>query len=197
MSALLIYLSDLDAVEYGARTCTNTYAKFGSKPDYVQSILKLGHFSILEHAIASFEVVCSRACSHQLVRHRHFSFSQQSQRYVSSKNAEVVIPTTVDSDYFHRVIEDAMTSYNTLQADGAPKEDARYVLPNAVETMLMMTGNLRSWLEFFQKRLDKPAQWEIKGIAKEMWDQLSQDAPHIFNREILELNPPRDYSILD
>lgn len=127
----------------------------------------------------------SRACSHQLVRHRIASFSQQSQRYITVKrlNERVVVPPSIESkQVFDLLIEHASDSYQKLVEDGTPKEDARFVLPNATETSLLMTMEGRSLIHFFGLRTCNRAQWEIKTLANKMLVLLREVEPKIFNK---------------
>jgi len=150
-------------------------------------ILKLGHFSVLEHASFTFGIEgISRACSHQLVRHRIASFSQQSQRYVSSEQGfpAVIPPSIAEKPELHAAFEtflaEAGRVYARLLEAGVPAEDARFVLPNAAETKLVMTMNARELHHFFQLRCCRRAQWEIRAMAKEMLRLARRAAPVIF-----------------
>jgi thymidylate synthase (FAD) len=127
----------------------------------------------------------SRACSHQLVRHRVASFSQQSQRYIPVKNLteHVVVPSSVEEKAgkdFENFIKNASDTYKSLVEDGVPREDARFVLPNAAETSLLMTIDGRSLMHFFGLRLCSRAQWEVKTIAEEMLRQVKVVEPDLF-----------------
>ncbi len=128
----------------------------------------------LQHLSFTFAIEgISRACSHQLVRHRLASFSQKSQRYVEVKKLEkhVVIPKTIEekaSNTFDKFMEAASGIYKELIDGGVPKEDARFILPNATETSLLVTMDGRAILHFFGLRCCNRAQWEIKAMADEM-----------------------------
>ena len=144
-----------------------------------------GHLSTLRHAIATFHVKgISRACSHQFVRSVHLSFLQRSQRYCSEKETEFVYPPNLD-EYSKTKLNfayySALSDYNTLISQGVKKEDARYVLPEATETELIVTGNLQAWLDFIRLRADKHAQYEIRQVAREINNQLSQHCDGLFN----------------
>jgi len=150
-------------------------------------IMNLGHFSVLEHAVFTFGVEgISRACSHQLVRHRIASFSQQSQRYVSVKTRfETVIPPELEKnpelrERYDTAIEDLHRTYRVLVEAGIAPEDARFVLPNAAATKLMVTMNARELHHFFHLRCCRRAQWEIRALAKEMLRLVRQAAPLLF-----------------
>jgi len=150
-------------------------------------ILGLGHYSVLEHASFSFGIEgISRACSHQLVRHRVASFSQQSQRYVSHEMPfAVVTPASIEErpELLARVaVHMAATHelYRDLLAADVPAEDARFVLPNAAATKLVLTMNARELHHFFALRCCRRAQWEIRDMAKEMLRLARRAAPLLF-----------------
>ncbi|NLH95348.1 MAG: FAD-dependent thymidylate synthase [Synergistaceae bacterium] len=160
--------------------------KAGETDRLLKHLSRSGHLSPFEHASFVFGVDgISRACSHQLVRHRIASFSQQSQRYVRAEKAEVVIPRTVETNpealpFFREAIRTAYAAYGELLARGVPPEDARYVLPNACETHLVVTMNARELLHFFSLRLCKRAQWEIREVARQMLCLAREKAPGLF-----------------
>lgn len=150
-------------------------------------ILALGHYSVLEHASFTFGIEgVSRACSHQLVRHRIASFSQQSQRYVSHKTPfAAVVPESIAAQAellkrYHAFLDEAHQVYRELLDAGVPPEDARFVLPNAAETKLVMTMNARELLHFFGLRCCRRAQWEIRAMATEMLRLARQASPLLF-----------------
>lgn len=151
----------------------------------IQKVLKLGHLSVLEHASFTFAIEgISRACSHQLVRHRMASYSQQSQRYVKMQELEYTAPPSVSkeaSGEFDRIVQEIKTFYSNLIEEGVPAEDARYILPNAADTKLIMTANAHSLLNFFELRLCNRAQWEIRDLAAEMLKKVKPVAPNIFS----------------
>jgi thymidylate synthase (FAD) len=164
---------------------------------FVEKLVGMGHLSPLEHASFVFAVEgISRACSHQLVRHRLASFSQQSQRYVSEESGfDYVVPPSIDKDpelkrYFDEAMEMAQKTYNhivkKLNAQGLKGEeanqDARFVLPNACETKIMITMNARELLHFFSQRCCRRAQWEIRAMATEMVKLVKPIAPTIFKQ---------------
>ncbi|MHB0997955.1 MAG: FAD-dependent thymidylate synthase [Armatimonadota bacterium] len=152
----------------------------------IGKVLKLGHLSVLEHASFTFAIEgISRACSHQLIRHRMASFSQQSQRYVKMRDFEYTIPPSIEkNEEALSIYNDSMRSlqskYDAYLATGISAEDARYILPNAAETKLIMTANARSLLNFFELRLCTRAQWEIRRLAGMMLKEVRAVAPVIF-----------------
>ncbi|WP_432817992.1 FAD-dependent thymidylate synthase [Trichloromonas sp.] len=154
---------------------------------FLAKILSLGHLSVLEHVTFTFGIEgISRACSHQLVRHRIASYSQQSQRYVSLKDRlEAVVPASIAdrpelAARFQGLLDEARQVYGELLEAGIPAEDARFVLPNATETKLVMTMNARELLHFFSLRCCRRAQWEIRALATEMLFAARRAAPALF-----------------
>lgn len=157
-------------------------------------LVNMGHESPLEHALFTFGIDgVSRALSHQLVRHRIASYSQKSQRYVNEKGFDYVTPPEIKADgYLEAVFDGEMLSmqkkYNMmvecLQLNGRTKEqaqeDARYLLPNACTTSIVVTMNIRILLHFFSKRCCNRAQWEIREMANEMLSQCRKVAPILF-----------------
>ena len=128
-----------------------------------------GHHSVFEHIYFTFKIEgISRACSHQLVRHRHCSFTQRSQRYCSEDGFDFVTPPSIDAGRFANDIEDIKDWYEAYQNSNAPNEDARYILPNACATSLYLSCNLRELLHMANERLCIRAQWEIRDLVREM-----------------------------
>ncbi|HEY6007161.1 MAG TPA: FAD-dependent thymidylate synthase [Geobacteraceae bacterium] len=154
---------------------------------FLEKIMSLGHQSVLEHASFTFGIDgISRVTSHQLVRHRIASFSQQSQRYVSHKDRfAAVIPETIAARpelraRFEARLAEIHHLYGELVEAGVPPEDARYILPNATQTNIIMTMNARELLHFFVLRCCERAQWEIRAMAVEMLRLVKGVAPAIF-----------------
>jgi len=154
---------------------------------FLDKIMSLGHHSVLEHASFTFGIEgISRVTTHQLVRHRIASFSQQSQRYVSHKeDFTSIMPDTIAQnpdarEIFAFMSETVHKAYTQLIAIGIPAEDARYILPNATETKIIMTMNARELLHFFSLRCCQRAQWEIRQMSIEMLRLVKVLAPAIF-----------------
>jgi thymidylate synthase (FAD) len=171
-----------------AAECYQTEPKIG----IVKSCIKRGHTSVIEHVSFIFQIdEISRACSHQLVRHRIASFTQKSQRYVNESQFEYVTPLTINNneealDYYYCVMNAIQQAYDVLLSYGIPKEDARYVLPNACTTSLTLTMNLRALLNFWKLRTDKHAQWEIRELANRMLELVLDVLPNL-KESILEV----------
>lgn len=187
-----------------------------SNETFIKRLMAMGHDSPLEHMSFTFAIEgVSRVLTHQLVRHRIASYSQQSQRYVKLDAFEYVIPPAIQCDeearaVFVKSMEQAQEAYDALVMKLTPKyetqflsegisaakaksmaekvaiEDARFVFPNACETKIMTTMNARSLLNFFSHRLCQRAQWEIRGLAEAMLERVKDQAPTVF----LHVGPP-------
>ena len=135
----------------------------------VKHLYSNGHLSVFEHIYFTFKIEgISRACSHQLVRHRHCSFTQRSQRYCSEDGFGYVTPATMDDLSFECDMDRIERLYNKYQRYGIPNEDARYILPNACTTSLYLSCNLRELIHMANERLCTRAQWEIRDLVREM-----------------------------
>ncbi|MBR0405107.1 MAG: FAD-dependent thymidylate synthase [Eggerthellaceae bacterium] len=151
------------------------------------TILTGGHFSTLEHASYTFAIDgVSRALTHQLVRHRLASFNQQSQRYVAySDGLATIKPDSIAENeeanrLFDEMIDKTVEAYKAFLDLGIPAEDARYILPNAAETKIVVTMNIRELMHFFSVRCCNRAQWEIRDLAWKMLELVRPTAPFIF-----------------
>jgi thymidylate synthase (FAD) len=161
---------------------------------FVEKLASIGHLSPIEHVSFSFGIEgISRACSHQLVRHRVASYSQQSQRYVREEQFDYVVPPSIKEDpalvrEFEKCMAEAQENYTKvlkrLEELGykgeVGQQDARYLLPNAAETKIVVTMNARELLHFFRVRTCNRAQWEIREMAQRMLSLVKQAAPTIF-----------------
>ncbi|NLJ33981.1 MAG: FAD-dependent thymidylate synthase [Firmicutes bacterium] len=152
---------------------------------FLGRLTQMGHFSPTEHVTFTFAIEgISRALSHQLVRHRIASYSQKSQRYVKEDNFTYIVPPSIKDkpqalEAYNRAMEEIRAAYQVL-IEVAPKEDARYVLPNACETKLVATFNCRSLHNFFALRCCERAQWEIRELAEKMLAEVRKVAPRLF-----------------
>ena len=179
---------------YSKSTISDLNEKISSKDqsDFIGKLMDMGHESVLEHASFTFGVEgVSRVLLAQLTRHRLASFSVQSQRYVSYENGfGYIIPESIAAlgdDYaarFHeqmKTIESWYTDWQKLLGKGEKSnEDARFVLPNACETRIMVTMNVRELRHFFSLRMCNRAQWEIRKMAEEMFRLCFETAPALF-----------------
>lgn len=180
LAAKLCY-SDSTISELDERVRSSSYESFLTK------ILKMGHLSVLEHNSFTFGIEgISRATSHQLVRHRLASYSQQSQRYVTVKKPDYVIPPSIAEDpsklkRFKKASAAIYKLYGELVDEGTPAEDARFLLPNAATTRIIVTMNARELLHFFKLRCCERAQWEIRDMATRMLTLAKGKATFIFH----------------
>lgn len=163
---------------------------------FVEKLAAIGHLSPIEHVSFTFGIEgISRACSHQLVRHRLASYSQQSQRYVREEQFDYIIPPSIKDDpearqEFEHFMALAQRHYTSIQkqlekkglAGEAVNQDARYLLPNAAETKIIVTMNARELLHFFRVRCCNRAQWEIRAMAERMLELVKKVAPTIFKK---------------
>lgn len=158
-----------------------------SPGELIEKVIARGHFSVLEHVNFTFGIEgVSRSCTHQLVRHRLASYSQQSQRYVKIKGKlRCVVPQKLARNKelrreFNQLANRAKNFYDRLIEREIPAEDARYILPEGTQTSIVVTMNARELRHFFRLRTAKGAQWEIRNLAKEMLKKVNKIAPHIF-----------------
>ena len=146
----------------------------------------IGIEELLPHLSYTFAIEkISRVSSHQLVRHRVASFSQQSQRYIRMKRLRerVVVPPSInDNEEFYSLIQHSSEAYQKLVDLDVPKEDARFVLPNAAETSLLLTMDGRSMIHFLGLRTCNRAQWEIRMLGDSMLEQLREVESRVFNK---------------
>jgi thymidylate synthase (FAD) len=172
-------------LEHAGRVCYRSESR-GEPDRFLQARIREGHESLIEHASVTFEISgISRACTHQLVRHRIASYSQESQRHVDMSAPEFVVPPSLADHPEARAVWDQFMgqvaeTYHRLRELGIRKEDARSVLPNATATRIVVTMNFRSLRHFFSVRCDKAAQWEIRALALEMLRQVHALAPAVF-----------------
>lgn len=192
--------------EFAGRACYESWSKPNPKTatnaDYLEHILETGHFSVLEHGTVSIYFTgLSRSLTHELIRHRHFSYSQRSQRYVPEGAAEMVVPDEIRNDQelydlFASAADAAMDAYEVIRdaleekfADEPNKtlrrkkarQTARAILPNATETRIVVTGNYRAWRHFIALRATEHADVEIRAMAIECLRKLQEIAPNVFN----------------
>jgi thymidylate synthase (FAD) len=193
-------------VEFAGRACYQSWSKpnprTATNAAYLRHIIDVGHFSVLEHASVSFYITgISRSCTHELIRHRHFSYSQLSQRYVPEHDALVVLPPGIENDpeleeIFTAAADASRATYaellgrlearfadepNAVLRRKQARQAARAVLPNATETRIVVTGNYRAWRHFIAMRASEHADIEIRRLAVECLRQLIEVAPQAFS----------------
>lgn len=186
-----------ELLEHAGRVCYRSESR-GDAGRFLKARIREGHESLIEHASATFEVCgISRACSHQLVRHRLASYSQESQRYVKMSNPEWVLPAEIAANPEARAVwesfaDEAQKAYRRFIDLGVRKEDARFALPNATATRIIVTMNFRELLHVFRLRISRHAQWEIREVAIRMLELVYPHAPNVFGdvREALMVEHP-------
>jgi thymidylate synthase (FAD) len=188
-----------------AEACYQSWSKPNPKTatnaGYLRHIIDVGHFSVLEHASVSFYITgISRSCTHELIRHRHFSYSQLSQRFVPENDSHIVVPPAMeDDDEVRRILIEAADASratytelltrleakfadqpNAILRRKQARQAARAVLPNATETRIVVTGNYRAWRHFIAMRASEHADVEIRRLAIACLRQLVDVAPAVF-----------------
>ncbi|MGV1087005.1 MAG: FAD-dependent thymidylate synthase [Mycobacterium sp.] len=192
-------------VEFAGRACYQSWSKpnprTATNASYISHIIDVGHFAVLEHASASFYITgISRSCTHELIRHRHFSYSQLSQRYVPDDDAQVVMPPGLDgdpelqqivlaaADASRQAYDELLTKLEAKFADQPnavlrrkqARQAARSVLPNDSESRIVVTGNYRAWRHFVAMRASEHADTEIRRLAIACLRELAAVAPAVF-----------------
>src|ERR1700750_3375755 len=191
-------------LEFAGRACYQSWLKpnprTATNAGYIKHIIDIGHFSVLEHASVSFYITgISRSCTHELIRHRHFSYSQLSQRYVPEKESRVVVPPGMEDDAeLQQILAEAADAsratyielLSRLEAKFADqpnailrrkqaRQAARAVFPNATETRIVVPGNYRAWRHFIAMRASEHADVEIRRLAIVCLRQLVDVAPAV------------------
>jgi len=173
-------------IEQAGRTCYLSFDRIGadSEKDFIRRLIQMGHESPLEHASATFRIrYCSRAMTHQLVRHRLMSVSQKSQRYVDEEGFTYVVPESLPNAFvedYHNDMQIIQQMYTKWRDRGLRKEDARFVLPNACTSEIVVTANFRQWRHIFSLRISPKAQWEIRKACTLMLEILRRHAQACF-----------------
>ena len=191
--------------EFAGRACSQSWKKpnpaTATNAGYLAHIIEIGHTSVLEHGTVTFYFTgVSRSFTHELIRHRHFSYSQLSQRYVPERDAAMVEPAVIAADAelhkkFVAATEASVQAYTellegleqrfadepnpTLRRKQA-RQAARAILPNATETRIVVTGNYRAWRHFVAMRATEHADVEIRALAVECLRQLQREVPNVF-----------------
>ncbi len=191
--------------EFAGRACYQSWSKpipaTATNAGYLDHILQVGHLSVLEHSTATFYITdVSRSVTHELIRHRHFSYSQLSQRFLPASGPEVAEPDAIAGDpelheIFTEATRHAAQAYDRLLAgleeraarapDGTlarkqARQAARAVLPNATTTAIVVTGNYRAWRHFVGMRATEAADVEIRSLAVAVLRELQALAPNVF-----------------
>lgn len=176
-------LNQLKLLEEVGRTCYLSHDKMkeNSYDTFLRGIIRSGHESVIEHGSVTVRVLCSRAASHQLVRHRIGSYSQESQRYVNyAKKGFFRFIKNKETESLKDYLNNVCREYTRLIDSGMRAEDARAILPNAISTNLAITYNFRQWRSFFRNRCDSHAQREIRSIALVLLNEFYKFYPSLF-----------------
>ena len=202
----------LRLIEFAGRACYQSFHNPAGRTNagYIENMLDHGHLSVIEHATASFYIIgISRSLTHELVRHRHFSFSQLSQRYVSESRANMVEPEAIANDpdahaIFERSVEQSKQAYDEIndilqnKYEHIPdktlrrkmsRQAARAVMPNCTETRMVLSGNFRAFRHFFRMRATEHADVEIRGLAIQLLKHLQREAPAVFEDYVIRKLP--------
>ena len=174
----------LKKIELCGRVCYQSLPREDSAENFVRMLIKRGHESVLEHVNLTFRIVCDRGVSHELVRHRIASYSQESTRYVKYNSLKVVAPFDIDEDNpahatWLRVMKTIENAYAFMIANGIRPEIARSILPNGLKSELCMTANLREWRHILKLRTDKAAHPQMRQIANQILDTFKKFLPVI------------------
>jgi len=199
----------LKVIEDAGRTCYQSHDRKeeGSEKKFVEMVLKRGHESVIEHATASYRVICDRGVTHEIVRHRLFSYSQESTRYCAYKGhvqfiapywiaehiknipfemtMEELITTKYPREFIHVWLEGLLLAehayHNLMNNFGFTAQQARAVLPNALKTEIVITGNFREWRHFFKLRLAETAHPQMREVANMIWQNIRRKVPVVFS----------------
>lgn len=180
----------LKKLEVAGRTCYKSENKMteDSAANFVRNLIKRGHESVLEHVSITVRIITDRGISHEIVRHRLASYSQESTRYCNYKDKEIefVLPYDIDPetkifDYWKLSCQASETDYKVLIAEGVAPQTARSVLPNCLKTELVMTCNLREWRHFFKMRCAPGAHPDMKYLATIMLHEFQEKIPVVFD----------------
>lgn len=184
----------LKSIEKIGRVCYKSEARIteDSARQFIQNIIKRGHESVVEHCSVTVKITCDRGVSHEIVRHRLASYSQESTRYCNYSSGKFGNELTVIRPYFwneseekyrvwQRSMEDAEKAYLALIELGATPQEARSVLPNSLKTEIIVTMNLREWRHFFGLRAEQHAHPQMREIAVPMLKEFQKQIPIVFD----------------
>jgi thymidylate synthase (FAD) len=172
-------------VETAGRLCYASGTKTGTSREWLQTRIRQGHESLIEHATATFYIRASRVLTHELVRHRVGSYSQRSQRYVKELKADYIIPPELGKTpgaqaAYQTAMAAAWASYRSMLDQGVKAEIARYVLPNACATEIICTWNFREIRHILKLRTSPAALPEMRAVAAKIKEIMKQEAPQVF-----------------
>lgn len=196
-------LSYVQLLEQAGRTCYQSGDKISelSGEKFIRGIIRRGHESVIEHCSITYRMIMSRACSHQLVRHRLCAFSQESMRYCDygQLGFQIIVPPKVKEcmpELYQSFLDSCRRSYDDyckLRDQGVPAEDARFILPNASKTEVVVTSNLRNWRHMIKERgLNSHAQWEIRKLFLDVLYELNHYLPVCFGDLVEQLEAKKN-----
>lgn len=184
----------IEKIEKAGRVCYKSESNIseGSAEKFIQNIIKRGHESVLEHSSISVRIICDRGVTHEIVRHRLASYSQESTRYCNYSSDKFGNEITVIKPCFWQEDDKAYTiwkenmkfiekSYIELLEMGAKPEQARSILPNSLKTELVVTMNIREWRHFFKLRTAKRAHPQMREIADILLKEFKKKVPVVFD----------------
>jgi len=187
-------------IERAGRTCYQSQRGGITKESaerFIAMLIDRGHLSVLEHSILSVKFInCSRGFTHELVRHRLASFSQESTRYVDESNTSFVVPPHRDekeqipldngqSLSLEQMLSESERYYRALRKHGWPPEDARQILPIAIKAEIVITANFREWRHIFESRTQRAAHWEIREVMCKLLETIKTLVPAVFDDFVL------------
>ena len=183
----------LKAIERAGRTCYKSEDKItdDSAAAFVRRILKRGHESVIEHATLSAKIICDRGVTHEIVRHRLASYSQESTRYCNYAKDKFGNELTFIRPFFwnensdkyalwHRTMQSIEDTYLQMLELGATPEEARSILPNSLKTEIIVTMNLRAWRHFFKLRTDAASHPQMREVARPLLEACKECVPVVF-----------------
>jgi thymidylate synthase (FAD) len=182
-------LIPLEIIELAGRTCYRSEHRIceDSAKKFVKGIIKSGHESVIEHVSASVRFITNRGVTHEICRHRLFSYSQESTRYVKYLgDMEFIKPVwfgenEVNDKRFIEVCEITEKAYKEMLSDGWRAEQAREILPNGLKTEIVMSGNMRNWRHFFKLRTTPACHPQMRSLAKQCLNMFKEEIPVIFD----------------
>lgn len=181
----------MSRIEAAGRTCYKSEASItpDSATEFIRMIIKRGHDSVLEHENISVRFITDRGVTHEIVRHRIASYSQESTRYCNYGNMDIkfILPTNFDLNEEDRTLLSLIEQhYKHCLSIGRTPQQARYFLPNGLKTEIVMTCNLREWRHFFKLRCAKAAHPQMRALAIKLYDKMNNVLPVIFN-DLIEI----------
>jgi thymidylate synthase (FAD) len=191
---MAIHGADLTLIEQAGRTCYKSECKIGpgTAEKFVASIINRGHESVIEHSLMTVRFIVDRGVSHEIVRHRIASYSQESTRYANYSKDQFGNELTFIRPFFYndkpkrfdswlRVMQCAEDEYLALLADGSTPQEARSVLPNSLKTEVVMSANFRSWRNFFKQRTAAAAHPQMREVTVPLLEQVRPRVPVVFD----------------